>query len=163
MKKKILDSDSLAQRADTLRAQGRKLVLTNGCFDLLHLGHIRFLQAARALGDALVVAINRDESVRTLKGEGRPLVPEEARAEIIAALECVDYVVLFPEVRVTQLLKKVRPAIYAKGGDYTPETLNGEERNALSEIGAEIQIVPFETGHSTTELVRKMKATPSHR
>jgi len=157
MSGKILDPDPLAVIADSLRAQGRKLVLTNGCFDLLHTGHVRYLQAARALGDALVVAINGDNSVRELKGEGRPMNTERDRAEVVAALECVSYVVIFPEVRVTRLLEKVRPAIYVKGGDYTPATLHPEERAALEKIGAEIRILPFEPGYSTSALLEKMK------
>lgn len=160
MTAKILDPDHLAVVTDSLRAQGRKLVLTNGCFDLLHAGHVRYLQAARALGDALVVAINGDDSVRALKGEGRPLNTERDRAEIVAALECVSYVVIFPEVRATHLLEKVRPAIYVKGGDYTPATLHPEEREALEKIGAEIRILPFERGYSTSALIEKMKRLP---
>jgi len=161
MSAKILDPDQLALIADSLRAQSRKLVLTNGCFDLLHTGHVRYLQAARALGDALVVAINGDESVGALKGEGRPMNTERDRAEVVAALQCVDYVVIFPEVRVTRLLEKVRPAIYVKGGDYTPATLHPEERAALDRIDAEIRILPFEPGHSTSALIEKMKKLPS--
>jgi D-beta-D-heptose 7-phosphate kinase/D-beta-D-heptose 1-phosphate adenosyltransferase len=158
---KILDPDPLAAIADSLRAQGRKLVLTNGCFDLLHTGHVRYLQAARALGDALVVAINGDDSVRALKGEGRPLNTERDRAEVVAALECVSHVVIFPEVRVTSLLEKVRPAIYVKGGDYTPATLHPEERTALEKIGSEIRILPFEPGYSTSRLIERMKKLPA--
>ncbi|HYJ06894.1 MAG TPA: D-glycero-beta-D-manno-heptose 1-phosphate adenylyltransferase [Chthoniobacterales bacterium] len=157
MKKKIVDEGQLSIIADEMRAQGRKLVLTNGCFDLLHAGHVRYLQAARGLGDALAVAINGDESVRALKGEGRPLNREADRAEMIAALECVDHVLVFAEVRATQLLQKVRPAIYVKGGDYTTETLNAEERAALDRAGAEIRILPFEKGHSTSTLIEKIK------
>ena len=115
MKKKIVDAEQLAALAREMRDQRRKLVLTNGCFDLLHVGHVRYLQAARGLGDALAVAINGDESVRALKGEGRPLNNQAARAEVIAALECVDHVIIFAEVRATELLEKVRPAIYVKG------------------------------------------------
>ena len=161
MSEKILDPDQLAAIADSMRAQNRKLVLTNGCFDLLHTGHVRYLQAARALGDALVVAINGDDSVRALKGEGRPLNTERDRAEVVAALECVDHVVTFPEVRVTSLLEKVRPAIYVKGGDYTPATLHPEEGAALEKIGAEIRILPFERGYSTSSLIEKMKKLPA--
>jgi D-beta-D-heptose 7-phosphate kinase/D-beta-D-heptose 1-phosphate adenosyltransferase len=157
MSAKIIDSERLAANAEALRGQGRKLVLTNGCFDLLHAGHVRYLQSARALGDALAVAINGDQSVRQLKGEGRPLNNENDRAEVIAALESVDYVVLFPEARVTRLIETVRPAIYVKGGDYTPETLDAEERAALEKTGAEIRIVPFEPGHSTSGLIERMK------
>ena len=161
MSGKILDPDPLAAIADAMRAEGRKLVLTNGCFDLLHAGHVRYLQAARALGDGLAVALNGDDSVRALKGEDRPLNTEGDRAEIVAALECVDYVVLFPEERVTRLIEKVRPSIYVKGGDYTSATLHPEERAALEKIGAEIRIVPFEPGHSTSGLIERMKKLPS--
>lgn len=161
MSGKILDPDPLAVVAKSLRAQDRKLVLTNGCFDLLHPGHVRYLQAARALGDALVVALNGDDSVRALKGEGRPLNTERDRAEVVAALECVSYVVIFQEVRVTSLLEKVRPAIYVKGGDYTPATLHPEERAALEKIGSAIRILPFEPGYSTSSLIERMKKLPA--
>jgi rfaE bifunctional protein nucleotidyltransferase chain/domain len=161
MSEKIVNPDRLAAIADSFREQGRKLVLTNGCFDLLHVGHVRYLQAARALGDALAVAINGDDSVRVLKGAGRPLNTGSDRAEIVAALECVDYAVLFPEVRVTRLIEKVRPSIYVKGGDYTPASLHPEEHAALEKIGAEIRILPFEPGHSTSGLIERMKKLPS--
>src|ERR1700675_2544893 len=151
---------SVAELA-AIAASGRNIVFTNGCFDLLHVGHVRYLQAARALGDALAVAINGDDSVRVLKGEGRPLNTESDRAEIVAALECVDYAVIFPEVRVTRLIEKVRPAIYVKGGDYTPVSLHPEEHAALEKIGAEIRILPFEPGHSTSGLIERIKKTPS--
>lgn len=157
MSAKIVTAEQLRAIADDMRAAGRKLVLTNGCFDLLHVGHVRYLQAARALGDALAVALNGDDSVRALKGEGRPLNYEADRAEVIAALGCVDYVVLFPEVRATDILGKVRPSIYVKGGDYTRESLDAEERAVLEKIGAEIRILPFEKGHSTTVLIERMK------
>src|SRR6266568_6897481 len=119
---KILDMEELAARAKELRAAGKKLVATNGCFDLLHVGHVRYLQAARALGDVLAVGLNGDRSVRELKGTGRPLRTENDRAEILAALQCVDLVTVFPQIRATQFLAAVRPAVYAKGADYTPET-----------------------------------------
>ena len=157
MKKKILTAEYARTVGDEMRENGRKLVFTNGCFDLLHVGHVRYLQDARALGDALLVAINSDESVRALKGEGRPLNQAEDRAELIAALECVDHVVIFPEVRATQLLEIVRPAIYVKGGDYTEDSLHAEERATLKQIGAEIQILPFEAGYSTSGLLKKIK------
>jgi rfaE bifunctional protein nucleotidyltransferase chain/domain len=161
MSEKIVNPDRLAAIADSLRAQGRKLVLTNGCFDLLHVGHVRYLQAARTLGDALAVAINGNDSVRVLKGAGRPLNTESDRAEIVAALDCVDYAVLFPEERVTRLIEEVRPSIYVKGGDYTPASLHPEERAALEKIGAEIRILPFEPGHSTSGLIERMKRLAS--
>jgi D-glycero-beta-D-manno-heptose 1-phosphate adenylyltransferase len=157
MKKKILSAEQARSLGKEMRDNGRKLVFTNGCFDLLHVGHVRYLQAARSLGDALLVAINGDESVRTLKGEGRPLNSAEDRAELIAALECVDHVVIFPEVRATQLLEIVRPAIYVKGGDYTADSLHAEERAALARIGAEVRILPFEAGHSTSGLLATIK------
>lgn len=157
MSEKIVSAEELAALQKNMRAQGGRLVVTNGCFDLLHLGHVRYLQAARALGDALAVAINGDQSVRALKGEGRPLNLEAVRAEIVAALECVNHVVVFPEVRATRLLETVRPSIYVKGGDYTPETLDAEERAVLENIGAEIRILPFEKGQSTSALIERMK------
>ena len=157
MNEKILSSERMEEISANFRADKRALVFTNGCFDLLHVGHVRYLQTARALGDALVVAINGDSSVRELKGAGRPLTPEKERAEIVAALACVDYVVVFPQVRATQLLEKLRPAIYVKGGDYTPETLDSEERAALGKIGAGIKILPFAQGRSTSALIEKIK------
>jgi D-glycero-beta-D-manno-heptose 1-phosphate adenylyltransferase len=160
MSENIVDRDRLALIANGLREQGHKLVLTNGCFDLLHVGHVRYLETARALGDALAVAINGDDSVRVLKGEGRPLNSGRDRAEIIAALKCVDYVVIFPETRVTGLIEKVRPAVYVKGGDYAPASLHPEERAALERVGAEIRILPFEAGHSTSALIARMKELP---
>jgi D-glycero-beta-D-manno-heptose 1-phosphate adenylyltransferase len=157
MNKKIVDPTQAALLAESCAQRGHKLVLTNGCFDLLHPGHVRYLEAARSLGDALVVAINGDDSVRALKGPGRPLNREDDRAEVVAALECVDHVVIFPEVRVTRLLERMRPSIYVKGGDYTADTLDSEERAALKEIGAEIRILPFEPGYSTSGLIERMK------
>ena len=157
MKGKIVTAEEARQIADEMREQKRKLVFTNGCFDLLHVGHVRYLAAARALGDALLVAINGDESARALKGEGRPLNRQADRAEVVAALGRVDYVVIFPDVRATTLIEKVRPAIYVKGGDYTTESLHPEERSALEWIGTEIRILPFEPGHSTSGLLEKMK------
>jgi len=135
---------------------GRRLVFTNGCFDLLHAGHVRYLRQARALGDALAVGLNSDRSVRELKGEGRPLNTEDDRAEVLAALGCVDYVVVFDGKRATELLRAVRPHIYAKGGDYTPDSLDAEERAALRACGAEIKILPLVPGRSTTALIGKI-------
>jgi rfaE bifunctional protein nucleotidyltransferase chain/domain len=153
---KILPLDALAQKAHEIRANGRRLVATNGCFDLLHVGHVRYLQAARTLGDALVVGINGDASVRALKGESRPLNRESDRAEIVAALECVDFVTIFPEVRATEFLKRAQPAVYVKGGDYKPETLDHDERSALARMQTEIRIIPFEAGYSTSGLIDRM-------
>src|SRR5947199_3846031 len=159
MKSKILDSDSLAARADALRMQGSKLVLTNGCFDLLHVGHVRYLQAARALGDALAIGLNGDRSVRELKGAGRPVNNESDRAEVLAALECVDFVTIFPEKRATRFIEAARPAVYVKGGDYSSDTLNAEEQALLREIGAEVRILPFVPGYSTSELLEQLRQT----
>ena len=157
MKKKIIDIQKLAERGKELRTGGKKLVATNGCFDLLHLGHVRYLQAARALGDALVVGLNGDQSVRELKGPGRPINDEKTRAEMLAALECVDLVAIFSEVRATRFLEMAAPAIYAKGGDYSSETLNAEERAILQKLGAEIRIIPFEDGYSTSGLLARLR------
>ena len=131
MNAKVVSVDELARVSKALRAEGRRLVVTNGCFDLIHVGHVRYLQAARKLGDALAVAVNGDASVRALKGEGRPLNRENDRAEVLAALACVDYVAVFQEMRATRFLEEVKPAIYVKGGDYKPETLDAEERGVL--------------------------------
>jgi len=157
MKRKIVDINELANCAKALREAGKKLVVTNGCFDLLHVGHIRYLQAARSLGDALAVGVNGDQSVRELKGANRPINNEHDRAEVLAALECVDFVTIFPEVRATRLLELVRPAVYVKGGDYTPATLNPEERAILEKVGAEVRIIPFEKGYSTSGLLERLR------
>ena len=160
MNQKIVDQDRLVSISESMRKQGRKLVLTNGCFDLLHLGHVRYLQEARSLGDALVVALNGDDSVRSLKGNGRPLNTAQNRAEVIAALQSVDHVVIFPELRVTRLIEQLRPAIYVKGGDYTTLSLNPEERTALEKVGAQVQILPFEPGYSTSKMISQIKQLP---
>ncbi len=159
MNAKIIDMNKLAERARELRTAGKKLVVTNGCFDLLHVGHVRYLQAARALGDALAVGLNGDQSVRELKGIRRPLNNERDRAEVLAALECVDFVTIFHEMRATRFIEAARPAIYAKGGDYTSERLDAEEQAVLREIGAEIRILPLVHGYSTSELLEQLRKT----
>ena len=145
-----------------LRAQidagGGRLVFTNGCFDLLHVGHVRYLAAARELGSALVVAVNGDASVRALKGPDRPIHNEEDRAEVLAALGCVDFVTIFQEDRVTELVREIRPHLYVKGGDYSVDTLNPEEVAALREAGSEIRILPLVPGKSTTDTIRRMES-----
>ena len=153
MSDKIITIQQLSARSETLRHHGQKLVLTNGCFDLLHVGHVRYLRAARELGDALGVALNGDDSVRLLKGEGRPLNNEADRAEVLAALSCVDYVTIFQNVRATRVIEIVRPSMYVKGGDYTTATLDAEERMALEKIGTEVRILPLIPGHSTSRLI----------
>jgi D-glycero-beta-D-manno-heptose 1-phosphate adenylyltransferase len=153
---KIVSVKELAAISSEMQAAGRKLVVTNGCFDLLHVGHVRYLQAARKLGDALAVGLNGDESTRALKGKGRPLNKEQDRAEVLAALSSVDYVAIFPEVRATRFLETVRPAVYVKGGDYTAETLDAQERAALEQSGAQIRILPFVEGYSTSSLIERL-------
>ena len=148
---------SVTQR-QKLRAAGRRVVLTNGVFDLLHTGHIYYLQKARALGDALFVALNSDASVRALKGPKRPVQSEEARAYALGALACVDGVVIFNEPRLTAEIRALRPDVYCKAGDYTLEKLDAGERAALEEVGAKITFLPFLPGFSTTELIAKIKA-----
>lgn len=147
----------LAAIRDTFAARGQRLVFTNGVFDLLHVGHVRYLQAARALGDALLVAVNGDASVRALKGPTRPINSEEDRAEVLAALGCVDFVTIFHPERVTELIRVIRPQVYAKGGDYTVESLNPEERAALEAAGAEIRILQLVPGKSTTAMIERSK------
>ena len=160
IRSKIVPLIELAERIQKLRAAGKRIVATNGCFDLLHPGHARYLEAARAFGDVLVVGINGDGSVRALKGAGRPLNNENDRAELVAALESVDFATIFPEVRATNFLQRAAPDVYVKGGDYNSETLNAEERAALEKIGSKIEIVPFEKGHSTSVLLTKLRGDP---
>ena len=155
---KLKSADELARISGEMRAAGRRLVFTNGCFDLLHAGHVRYLQQARQLGDALVVAVNSDASVRALKGETRPINGEDERAEVLAALACVDYVTIFTGENVTGLLKEVRPQLYAKGGDYTVESLNAEELAVLREISTEVKILALVPGKSTSGIIKKMES-----
>lgn len=141
-----------------LREEGRRVVLTNGVFDLLHTGHLYYLQKARALGDALFVALNADESVRQLKGPLRPVQSETERAYALAALECVDGIVIFREKRLTKEILALEPDVYTKAGDYTLEKLDPGERGALQQVGAQIEFMPFLAGFSTTALIAKIKA-----
>jgi len=156
VKKKILSLEQLAAKSGQLRSTGNRVVATNGCFDILHVGHVRYLAAARKLGDVLVVGLNGDSSVRQLKGEGRPVTPEQDRAEVLAALESVEYVTIFPELRATNFLRAAQPLIYAKGGDYTADTLDLSERAVLAKLGAKIEIIPFEKGYSTSQLLTRI-------
>jgi rfaE bifunctional protein nucleotidyltransferase chain/domain len=151
----VLSLEELARESERLQTSGQRLVLTNGCFDLLHAGHVDYLARARALGDALVVAINSDRSVRELKGPSRPVNAEDDRARVLSALRAVDYVVVFDSLRVTEVIRAIRPGLYAKGGDYTVETLNPEERTALQEVGTEIHILPLVPGRSTTAILAR--------
>lgn len=152
---KLKSPAELAVLCAQLGARGRKLVFTNGCFDLLHVGHVRYLQQARALGDALLIAVNGDASVRALKGPSRPINSEHERAEVLAALSCVDYVTIFHTERVTDLVSSIRPHLYAKGGDYTVDSLDPGERGALDQVGAKIRILPLVPGKSTTGILEK--------
>ncbi len=156
MSPKIVEFEDLSDRCEKLRSAGKKIVATNGCFDLLHVGHVRYLRAARPLGDLLVVGLNGDRSVHDLKGAGRPITTQSDRAEILAALECVDLITIFPEIQATKFLAAVRPAVYVKGGDYSSETLDEKERAILKEIGAEIHLIPFERGYSTSKLIDRI-------
>src|SRR5215203_2079285 len=152
---KLKSPEELAAISERMAAEGRKLVFTNGCFDLLHVGHVRYLQQARALGDALLIAVNGDASVRALKGPTRPVNQEQDRAEVLAALDCVDFLTVFHAERVTDLVKQIRPQVYAKGGDYTVESLDPGERKTLEDVGAEIRILPLVPGKSTTSILEK--------
>ena len=142
-----------------VREAGRRVVFTNGCFDLLHPGHVSYLRAARSLGDALVVGLNSDASVQRRKGSSRPVVPEGDRATVLAALESVDAVVLFGEDTPIRLMRELRPAVYVKGGDYKIEDL--PEAEVAAEIGAEVRIIPLEPGYSTTALIEKIRERSS--
>ncbi len=154
-------ADALSLR-DSLDRAGRRLVFTSGCFDLLHAGHVRYLQQARDLGDALCVALNSDASVRVLKGPDRPVNTEKDRAEVLMALKAVDAVVIFEDLRTTGLIRQLRPHIFAKGGDYSVDSLNPEELAALREVRAAIHILPEVKGKSTSATLRKM-TQPGHR
>ena len=149
---KILNREQLKQRVAEWRAAGESLILANGGFDLLHVGHIRYLHAAKQLGGRLIVAVNSDESMRSLKGQGRPMIPAEERAEIIAALADVDAVVIFPELDVRRLIHEIRPDIHAKGTDYTVETV--PERDEVLAYGGRVAIVGDPKDHSSTEIIR---------
>jgi rfaE bifunctional protein nucleotidyltransferase chain/domain len=151
-KSKILGREELKRRVAEWRDAGERIVLGNGNFDLLHVGHVRYLRGAKALGGKLVVAINSDESVRALKGEGRPVMPAEERAEIVAALGDVDAVVIFPELDVRALIREIRPDVQAKGTDYTVESV--PERDAVAEYGGRVAIVGDAKDHSTSEILR---------
>lgn len=152
IREKILSREQLRQRVAEWRAAGESLTLANGGFDLLHVGHVRYLHAAKQLGGRLIVAVNSDESMRSLKGQGRPLIPAKERAEIIAALADVDAVVIFPEPDVRRLIHEIRPDIHAKGTDYTVETV--PERDEVLAYGGRVAIVGDPKDHSSTEIIR---------
>jgi rfaE bifunctional protein nucleotidyltransferase chain/domain len=154
---KIVTREQLRQRVSEWRKNGERITLANGCFDLLHVGHVRYIHAAKKLGGPLIVAINSDESVRNLKGPDRPLMPAEERAEILAALQDVDAVVIFPEPDVRALIREVRPDVQAKGTDYTTDTV--PERHVVRECGGRVEIVGDPKDHSATEIIRSRMGT----
>jgi rfaE bifunctional protein nucleotidyltransferase chain/domain len=166
-RQKILVRPELAAEVRRRQEGGERGVFTNGCFDLLHLGHVRYLQEARELGDFLIVGLNSDTSTRALKGPGRPLVPEEERAEILAALTCVDYVTIFGELAASELLALLRPAIYVKGGDYgmehssVPDTDRLPEAKVVQQYGGVVRLIAYLPDHSTTKLIATIKQLPS--
>jgi D-beta-D-heptose 7-phosphate kinase/D-beta-D-heptose 1-phosphate adenosyltransferase len=149
---KILSHPALKRRLAGLRRSGKRIVFTNGCFDLVHAGHIGYLRAARRLGDVLVVALNSDDSVRRLKGPGRPLVPERARCEVVAALEMVDYVTVFDDDTPYALIKNLQPDVLVKGGDWQPDEIVGAD--VVRARGGTVRSLPYARGYSTTALVK---------
>ncbi len=149
---KILSRDQLREQVQQWRRAGQRIILANGNFDLLHVGHVRYLRGAKALGGKLVVAVNSDESVRALKGEARPIMPEQERAEIVSALADVDAVIVFPELDVRAIIREIRPDIHTKGTDYTPDTV--PERDVVADCGGRVAIVGDSKDHSTSEIIR---------
>ena len=149
----LIPNERIETFAAALREAGIRVVFTNGCFDILHAGHVRYLAAARALGDVLILGLNSDASVRRLKGEMRPVNTAEDRAEVVGALKSVDYVVIFGEDTAENLIAKVRPAVYAKGGDYTRETL--PEARIVESYGGEVAFIPLVAGKSTTGIIER--------
>ena len=151
---RIVGRSELIKIAQTERANGKRIVFANGCFDVLHVGHVRYLEAARELGDVLIVGINCDAQTRRLKGEGRPLVPQDQRAEIISSIEAVDFVTIFEEPTVTQLLLALKPDIHAKGTDYTEDSV--PERDVVRSFGGRVAIVGDPKDHSSSEMIEKL-------
>lgn len=155
MDKIILELEEMARIVEGLKAQGKRIVLANGCFDMLHVGHIRYLRGAGALGDVLLVAVNSDAFIRARKGPTRPLFPQEERMELLEALECVDYIFPFSEPKVDRLLRRLRPHVHAKGTDYTLESV--PERETSLACGIEIAIVGDEKNHSSSALIELIR------
>jgi len=151
---RILDREGLIERIAPARSTGMRIVLANGCFDVLHVGHVRYLEAARALGDLLVVGINSDDQARRLKGHGRPVIPQDQRAEIVAALEAVDLVTIFTEPTVAQLLLALKPDIHAKGTDYTEDSV--PEVDVVRSFGGRVAIVGDPKDHSSSAMIEKL-------
>jgi glycerol-3-phosphate cytidylyltransferase len=152
----VVSKEALAVRLDELRSEGKSIVSTNGCFDILHVGHVRILKQSREMGDVLVVGINSDASVKRLKGEDRPINNQDDRAELLSSLECVDFVSIFDEGTPVEFLKSVKPNIHVKGADYKPENL--EETPVVESFGGEVRILPLVPQKSTTSLVEKIRS-----
>jgi rfaE bifunctional protein nucleotidyltransferase chain/domain len=151
----IFTLDEAILRFGRAKRNGRRVVFTNGCFDLLHLGHLACLEAGHAFGDILIVGINSDESVRQLKGEGRPVIPERERAEILSALECVDAVIIFDDLTPLRVISELLPDVLFKGGDWSKDEIVG--RKEVEDAGGRVEVVPFVPGHSTTSLLTKIR------
>src|SRR5256714_5985335 len=160
-KSRIVDRSDLITIVEVKKRKGSRIVLANGCFDVLHVGHIRYLEAAKALGDLLIVGVNSDEQTRRLKGGGRPLVPQDQRAHIVAALEAVDLVTIFDEPTVEQLLLALKPDVHAKGTDYTEDTV--PERNVVRSFGGRVAIAGDPKNHSSSEIIDKVSESLQNR
>jgi len=152
MKEKIKEREELRKIVEALKLEGKQIVFTNGCFDLLHVGHIRYLEKAKGLGDILIVGVNSDRSVRMIKGPERPILPEEERAEVLSGLGCIDYIILFDEPTPLELIAQLQPHVLVKGGDWTKETTVGKE--IVESSGGKVVILPFVEGHSTSNLIK---------
>ena len=152
--KKILERTTLKEKIDALRKKGKKIAFTNGCFDILHVGHVRYLQEARKTADILILALNSDSSVRAIKGEKRPLVPEMERAEVLAALECIDFITIFSELTPLELICYLKPDVLIKGGDWPEDQVVG--RNEIRKWGGHVTLIPEVAGKSTTNIVDKI-------
>ncbi len=155
MEGKIYGREELKKELDRLRSKGKRIVFTNGCFDILHVGHARYLKEARKIGDVLVLAVNSDVSVRTIKGEKRPIIPEKERAEMVASLEAVDYVTIFSETTSRELIEYLKPNVLVKGGDWAEENVVGRE--SVAKWGGKVVIIPEIEGASTTNIVEKIR------
>lgn len=151
----LISRNYLNSLLDKLRSEGKTIVTTNGCFDILHVGHVRYLEKTKTFADVLIVALNSDKSVKSIKGDSRPINKEEDRAEVLSALKCVDYVVLFDEDSPIDLLLQIKPDVYTKGADYTLETL--PEAKPIMENGGRVEFISFVEGKSTTSIINKMK------
>ncbi len=152
---KLIEKNDIDDFLQTLKKENKTTVMTNGCFDILHAGHVRYLKESKKFGDVLIVGLNSDISVRALKGAGRPVNPEYDRAEVLAGLESVDYIILFDEISPVKLLEKIKPDIYTKGADYTVETL--PEASVIQSYGGKIQFIDLLEGRSTTKIIDKIK------